>query len=120
MKLYPKYEGAIVGATMVVLMLLFALLCWLGGSGCARPKPPTPVVITHPVQIKIEREARCYLESEPKAPEEIKLNFDDENVLSRVWTHYLKHNEMVQFAHDMEIWAGSVRECINALTGEEP
>lgn len=118
-KLYPKYEGPIVGGTIVLLMLVFTLIAWLS-AGCA--SKPVPVVITHPVLVKIEEEPKpdkptsCYLESMPEAPKEIENLLQEDDVVRRVFVHIRQYNEMTTFAHDMTMWGGSVAQCIDDLT----
>lgn len=100
-------------ASILILVLIAACL--------GKPKPPAPakpleVRIVGPVEFQREV-VSCYaVQDMPDPPESLTLDYDQEDVIRRTNVNIRDHNDMVDWAHAMMIWAGSVADCLNAIT----
>lgn len=84
---------------------------------------PTPIVIqgTLPVAITAAPQPpqrTCpELPELPTPPDEIKLDFDNPDVISRTTVHIGQYNALRQFSADLAVWAQAAAECIHHLAG---
>lgn len=70
--------------------------------------------------VEMPNRATCYLSEVPAPPALIEVNTEIEDVVRRVFLHYLQANEIIQWQHDMRHWVDDVRGCLYQITGQEP
>ena len=96
----------------LVLLLLLA---------CSPRIVRVPVSTTQDIRIvSMPEREHCWLSEPPTPPELLELKYDEEDVVRRVFLHYLQANEIIQFERDMALWMGETRACVYQMLGQEP
>ena len=62
----------------------------------------------------------CYFSARPELPELKRLDYDDDDVVRRVFVHWLDFNAVVQYERDVSAWMDDVEKCVLMMTGTEP
>lgn len=101
------------------------VLVFLALVACAHAKPPAPIKPAPPIEVHIvgpvefQREIMsCYaVQDMPEPPDEMATVYDDEaDIIKRTAVNIREYNKLVDWSHQMMIWAGSVVDCLNQLT----
>ena len=80
-----------------------------------------PVSTVQDVRIvSVHDRAQCYLDEPPTPPDLLTSDYDNEDILRRVFVHFLEANQIIQHQHDVVLWMGEARSCIYQITGQEP
>jgi hypothetical protein len=62
----------------------------------------------------------CYITDMPEPPALLEVNTETEDIVRRVFVHFLQYNEALAWMHDAQLWMSEVRGCLYVMQGVEP
>lgn len=96
-----------------------SVLLFLAFAACAASTKPTPVAIVNPVVIKLERVSAdvmaCWLNDLAVVPDEVRIPYEEEDVIQRTFVHTRDYNELVVWARGMNAWLVGFKKCVEQL-----
>lgn len=87
---------------------------------CARPAAIAPPKTIDVRVVEMPDKQSCWLSDIPAPPPMKELNYEDDDIVRRVFVHFIDHNAVIQWTMDMVNWAEEMERCIYSLTGQEP
>lgn len=110
---------AFVVCAVVYVSLVLAVVSLLG---CAhvKPAPAKPAGVLEVKIVAMPDRPICYLSERPDPPEFLNVNYDDADIVRRVFVHVLDYNGLVDYEQRVSVWLDEVQRCIWTITGQEP
>jgi hypothetical protein len=59
----------------------------------------------------------CYISEPPTPPEPLEVSTEIDDIVRRVFVHYLQFNTALQWQHDAAMWMAEVRSCLYEVKG---
>lgn len=85
------------------------------GPRSVPPTQPWQVQIVAPIPQSALTKVTCYLPETPKAPDILRFNYENADIMDRSMVHVRDFNALVGFGRDMVMWASMHDQCIRKL-----